>query len=44
MDGKFGAVHRAVALLDKFKRPLTNSAKAQFDSVPHRYYIIINSY
>ncbi len=37
MDGKFGAVHRAVALLEKFKHPIPISAKAQFEAVPQRY-------
>ena len=36
MDGKFGAVHRAVAILDKFHQHLPPRAKDQFEAVPQR--------
>lgn len=36
MDGKFGAVHRAVAILDKFHQHLPSRAKDQFEAVPQR--------
>ena len=36
MDKKFGAVHRAVAMLDKFSHPLPQRLREQFNAAPHR--------
>ena len=36
MDTKFGAVHRAVLMLDNFKCPLPPQLRAQFNNAPHR--------
>ena len=36
MDGKFGAVNRAVVILEKYKHPLPSLAMSQFEAVPHR--------
>ena len=38
MDGKFGAVHRAVGILDRFRQPLSPVARHQFEATPHRYH------
>ena len=35
-DGIFGAVHRAVAILNKFHQPLSITTKNQFEATPHR--------
>jgi dynein heavy chain len=37
MDGKFGAVHRAVSLLDKFHHSLGHNAKKKFEMVPIKW-------
>ncbi len=37
MDTKFGAVHRAVLILDKFGHPLPHTASELFASVPQRW-------
>ena len=36
MDKKFGAVHRAFAMLDKFSHPLPKKLIDQFNTAPHR--------
>lgn len=36
MDKKFGAVHRAFAMLDKFSHPLPQKLREQFNTAPHR--------
>ena len=36
MDTKFGAVHRAVLMLDKFGHPLAPPTREQFDNAPLR--------
>ena len=36
MDTKFGALHRAVLMLDKFGHPLSPTAKEQFSTAPQR--------
>ena len=36
MDKKFGAVHRAFAMLDKFSHPLPQRLREQFNTAPHR--------
>ena len=38
MDGKFGAVHRAVVILDKFRYPLSVHTRDQFEAIPHRFF------
>lgn len=37
MDTKFGAVHRAVLIVEKFGHPLSHAAKEQFANVPQRW-------
>ncbi len=37
MDTKFGAVHRAVLMLDKFGYPLSHTAREQFTSAPQSW-------
>ena len=39
MDTKFGAVHRAVLMLDKFECPLSPAVRKQFNFAPQRYTI-----
>ena len=36
MDKKFGTVHRAFVMLDKFSHPLPQGLRDQFSSAPHR--------
>ena len=36
MDKKFGTVHRAFAMLDKFSHPLPQRLRDQFNTAPHR--------
>ena len=36
MDTKFGALHRAVLMLDKFGHPLSPTAREQFNTAPQR--------
>uniref|UniRef100_A0A1X7UKN4 Uncharacterized protein n=1 Tax=Amphimedon queenslandica TaxID=400682 RepID=A0A1X7UKN4_AMPQE len=37
MDGKFGAVHRAVSILDKFHQTLPAQTRDHFEGIPHRW-------
>ena len=37
MDSTFGTVHRAVAILDKYRQPISPMARDQFELVPQRY-------
>ena len=36
MDTKFGAVHRAVLMLDKFEYPISPTIRNRFNSAPQR--------
>ena len=52
MDKKFGAVHRAFAMLEKFSHPLPKKPRDQFSAAPHRsapaprdnVHVLINSH
>ena len=39
MDKKFGAVHRAVLMLERFGCFLPSKHKNQFSNTPQRYYV-----
>jgi len=44
MDTKFGVLHRAMLILDKFQHPISATIRSQFNSAPQRYVISIICY
>lgn len=43
MDNKFGAVTRAVVILDRYKHPLSANVRKQFNSAPQRFRVCMCS-